>query len=93
MKDREIWGFHSGELNIPAKGKGKGKVHPRTGHEGPERKQGYSSTLSLTSELDIAGHAVAQLLEALRHKPEHHGFYSRWCQFFSDIILPVALWS
>jgi len=34
------------------------------------------------------GHAVAQLVEALR------GFDSRWCHwsFFIDIILPVALW-
>ena len=29
----------------------KGKVHPRTGHEGPEGEQRYSSTLSLTSAL------------------------------------------
>ena len=27
-------------------------VHPRTGHEGPNRGQRYSSTLSLTSALD-----------------------------------------
>ena len=27
----------------------KGKVHPRTGHEGPEGEQRYTSTLSLTS--------------------------------------------
>jgi hypothetical protein len=32
--------------------KGKGKVHPRTGHEGPEVKQRYSCTLSLTSALE-----------------------------------------
>ena len=31
--------------------KGKGKVHPRTGHEGPDREHRYSSTLSLTSAL------------------------------------------
>ena len=37
------------------KGKGKGKVHPRTGYEGPEGKQRYSSTLSLTSALDVDG--------------------------------------
>jgi hypothetical protein len=29
-----------------------GKVRPRTGHEGPEEEERYSSTLSLTSELD-----------------------------------------
>jgi hypothetical protein len=32
--------------------KGEGKVHPRTGHEGPEGKETYSSTLSLPSVLD-----------------------------------------
>jgi hypothetical protein len=25
------------------------------------------------------GHAVAQLVEALRYKPENRGFDSRWC--------------
>ena len=38
-----------------SKGKGKGKVHPRTGHEGPEGEYRYSSTLSLTSALDGVG--------------------------------------
>jgi len=28
------------------------KFHPRTGHEGPEEEQMYSSILSLTSVLD-----------------------------------------
>ena len=32
-----------------------GKVRPRTGHEGPEGEQMYSSTLSLTSALDEGG--------------------------------------
>jgi len=27
------------------------------------------------------GHAVAQLVEALRYKSEGHGFDSRWCQW------------
>jgi hypothetical protein len=31
---------------------GKVKVHPRTGHEGPEVEYRYSSALSLTSALD-----------------------------------------
>ena len=34
---------------------GKGKVHTRTGHEGPEGEQRYSCTLSLTSALDGVG--------------------------------------
>ena len=48
----------------PVKGMCKGKVHPRTGHEGPEGKQRYSFTLSLTSALDELGgerHAPAAL--------------------------------
>jgi hypothetical protein len=31
---------------------GKGKGHPRTDHRGPEVKQRYTSTLSLTSALE-----------------------------------------
>jgi hypothetical protein len=45
-------------------GKGKGKVHPRTGHEGPEGEYWYSSLLSLTSAPDRVGgqsHALAPL--------------------------------
>ena len=40
------------------------------------------------------GHAVAQLVEALRYKPEGRVLDSRWChwKFFIDIILPAALW-
>ena len=37
------------------KGKGKGKFHPITGHEGPEGEQMYTSTLPSTSELDGGG--------------------------------------
>jgi len=33
-------------------GKGKGKVHPIAGHKDPKEEQRFSSTLSLTSELD-----------------------------------------
>jgi len=45
--------------------KGRGKVHPRTGYEGPEGEKTYTSTLSLTSALDGVGgqrHAPAALL-------------------------------
>ena len=44
--------------------KGKGRVHPTIGHEGPEGEERYSSTLSLTSALDGVGgqsHAPATL--------------------------------
>jgi hypothetical protein len=37
------------------KGKGKGKVHVITGHEGPEVEYKYNSTLFLTSALDEVG--------------------------------------
>ena len=52
------------KLKCVNKGKGKGKVHPRTGHEGPEGEWRYSYTLSLTSALDGVGgqrHAPAAL--------------------------------
>ena len=29
----------------------------------------------------ITGHAVAQLVEALRYKPEGRGFDRRWCHW------------
>ena len=29
----------------------------------------------------LGGHAVAQLVEALRYKPEGHGFDSGWCHW------------
>jgi hypothetical protein len=37
------------------KGKAKGKTHSGIGHESPEGKYRYSSTLSLTSDLDGDG--------------------------------------
>jgi hypothetical protein len=37
------------------KGKGKGTVHLRRAHEGPEDEERYSSNLSLTSALDAGG--------------------------------------
>ena len=40
------------------KGKSKSKVLPRTGHEGPEGEQMYSSTLPSTSALDEGGWSV-----------------------------------
>ena len=40
------------------KSKGKGKVLPRTGHEGPEGEQMYSSTLPSTSALDGGGYST-----------------------------------
>ena len=46
-----------GEYLLLVNGEGKGKAHPRTGHEGPEGEEKYSSTLPLTSALDgVGGH-------------------------------------
>jgi hypothetical protein len=40
------------------------------------------------------GHAVAQLVEALRYIPEGRGLDSRWYQWdFSLTILPAAPWA
>ena len=43
------------------KGKGKGKGHPITGHEGPEGEQMYNSTLPSTSALDGIGWSKTRL--------------------------------
>jgi len=37
--------------------------------------------------LDKRGHAVAQLVEALRYKPEGRGFVSLWCHWNSSFTL------
>ena len=61
-------------LRNSVKTKGKGKVHPRTGHEGPEREQMYSSTLPSTSALDGVGgqrHDPAALSPGKERDPVH----------------------
>jgi hypothetical protein len=47
-------------IYVVGTGKGKGKVHPRTGHEGPQGEKGYSSTLPLISALDGGGWSTPQ---------------------------------
>jgi hypothetical protein len=53
--------FHVKKGSVVAKGdklphnKSISKIRPRTGHEGPEAEQRYSSTLSLISALDGVG--------------------------------------
>jgi hypothetical protein len=49
------WINHGEFRFLFSKGKGKDKVHPITGHEGPEGEKRYSSTLSLTTALDGVG--------------------------------------
>ena len=55
------------------KGKGKGKVHPRTGHDGPEGEQMYSSALTSTSALDGGGWSTPRPgLFTTRERPGAH---------------------
>jgi len=50
----------------------KGKVYPRTGHEGPKGKYRYSSTLSLTPTIDVVGgNATPRLLYPLERAGTH----------------------
>ena len=44
-----------GDDLVVYKGRGKGKVHPRTDHEGPVGEKMYSSTLPSTFALDGGG--------------------------------------
>ena len=52
-KNSTLWPYMQDAKSL--RGKGKGNVHPRTGHESPERENRYSSSLSLTSSLDAGG--------------------------------------
>ena len=64
MTYSRFWKKYMFTANTRVKGRSKGKGHPRTSHEGPEWKKRYSSTLSLTSALDVVGgqrHAPAAL--------------------------------
>jgi len=45
--------FQEGPLPSNSSNSNNNKVHPRTGHEGPEGELMYSFTLSLTSALDV----------------------------------------
>ena len=58
-----------GDISETEKGKGKSKVHPRTGHEGPEGQYVYSCIVSLTSALNGGGerHAPAALPKGKTH--------------------------
>ena len=53
--------IHFAKSAVPIASVSKSKAHPRTGHEGPDRDQRYSSTLSLTSALDWGGWSAAGL--------------------------------
>ena len=57
---------------------GKGNVHPRTGHEGPEGEKMYSSTLPLTLALDEVG-GLRHALAALPPGKTRYPLYRRLC--------------
>ena len=57
----------------------KGKVHPRTGYDGPVGKQMYSSTLSLTSALNEGRWSTPRPGLFTRGKENRYLFYSRLC--------------
>jgi hypothetical protein len=52
-------------------------VHPRTGHEGPEREYRYSSTLSLTSALDGGGWSTPHPSRITPRKKTRYPLYRR----------------
>jgi hypothetical protein len=60
------------------KGKGKGKIHPRTGHEGPEGEQSYTSTLSLTSAIDRGGWSTPHPGRFIPMKETRYSLYRRF---------------
>ena len=41
----------------------------------------HKATMQMGITIPKGGHAVAQLVEALRYKPEGRGFDSRWCHW------------
>jgi hypothetical protein len=61
------------------KGKGKGKIHSRTGYEYPEGEWRYSSTLSLTSTLDGVGDQPHVLTALPLEKNKYYLLYRRLC--------------
>ena len=72
-----------------------GRVNPASNGTTKDQSLFPLQEVSITLRYLHGGHAVAQLVEALRYKPEFHGFDSRSMSldFFIDIILPGALWS
>jgi hypothetical protein len=48
----------------------------------PESYQTYNiQCFPIEREVFCVGHAVAQVIEALRYKPEGRGFDSQWCHW------------
>jgi rRNA maturation protein Nop10 len=64
-------------LIIISSTKAKGKIHPRTGHKGPERYQRYNYTLSLTSALDGGGWSTPRPGRLTPGKETRYALYRR----------------
>jgi rRNA maturation protein Nop10 len=75
------------------KSKGKDKVYPRTGHEGPVGEQRYSSTLSLTSALDGGGWSTPRPGRFTPGKESRYPLYRRlgWPQGRSGRVRKISL--
>ena len=63
-------------MSYRSKGKGKGKGHPITCHKGPEGEYSYSSTLSLTSALDLGGWSAPRPCR-FTHRKTRYPLYRR----------------
>ena len=99
-----VW--HTRSLSLPNRS---GREHGHSPTSTDELKNEYKLTSTSPYAFRACKRATSSLLlqhyrnlirggvviKALRYKPAGRGFDSRWCNwiFFSDIILPVALWS
>ena len=78
-------------MHFAVTNKGKGKVLPRTGHEGPEGEQMYSSTLPSTSAIDGVGgqrHAPAALPPGMTRYPLYRK--AGWAQGRSGRVWKIS---
>jgi hypothetical protein len=71
--------------------KGKGKVHPRTGHKGPEGEHRYSYTLYLTSVLEgVSGQHHAPAALPLERDPVPIVQEARWAPGRSGRVRKIS---
>jgi hypothetical protein len=67
------------EMGFRLEQKVKGKVYPKTGHEGPDGEYRYSCTLSLTLALDGDGWSMPHPSRFTPGKETQYPLYSRLC--------------
>jgi hypothetical protein len=78
--------------------KGKANVHPRTAHEGPQGKQSYSCTISLTTALDKGGWSPPRSSRFTTRKDpvpivQEAGWAPRPVWADAKILHPTGAWS